>query len=212
MERKQFISLWLPGHSLSSRGRNSIRSLKQKPWGTMLAGWMAGLFSDSLSYLFIQSGPLGWGIAPPTVDLALLYQLVIKKMPHRYAPISFQWRIPQSFICSILDETIYLHYSLMVCPLFYNLPLCVSSQLPPDCGAPRCAQLFLVFGRLMVFWYLASCSLLRSWHSSCRLPLPVTPPFPGLSVFSSWNPPPWCLSCVHAFQLCTVLSSILWPL
>lgn len=131
MERKQFISLWLPGHSLSSRGRNSIRSLKQKPWGTMLAGLIAGLFSDSHSATFLySSGPLGWGIVPPTVDLALLYQLVIKKMPHRYAPISFQWRILQSFICSIFDETIYLHYSLMVCPLFYNLPLCVSSQLP----------------------------------------------------------------------------------
>lgn len=80
--RKRFISLWLLGHSLSSWGRNSIRSLKQKPWGTMLAGLIAGSFSDSHSATFLySSGPLGWGIAPPTVDLALLYQLVIKKMP-----------------------------------------------------------------------------------------------------------------------------------
>lgn len=99
--------------------------------------------------------------------------------------------IPQSFICSVFDDTIYLHYSLMVCHLFYGLPLClltVTAQSVVPHAVPSCCLVFLVFGRLMAFWYLASRSLLQSWHSSCQLPLPVTPLLTGLNVSSSWNP------------------------
>lgn len=80
---KDLFHLTLPGYDRSLREvRQDTKSLKEKSWKNVVFWFVISYFcSDSF---LIQYRTMHLGVALLLVGWALLHQLAIRKMPHRY--------------------------------------------------------------------------------------------------------------------------------